>query len=87
MLCLYLLLLFNQFLILLFGKIIVLSKRKRYKELIIGNFQKPSEVKSPPPAVKTPPQPPPMKQTPPPKAFEESDDIYDEGFSYVVCPL
>lgn len=47
------------------------------------------EVKSPPAFVKLPPQPQPVKQTPPPppQAYEESDDIYDEGFSYVPDPL
>lgn len=46
---------------------------------------KPSEVKSPPPPVKSPTQsykPPPQQNS-----FEECDDIYDEGMSYVPDPL
>ncbi|XP_053407693.1 cell surface glycoprotein 1-like isoform X2 [Mercenaria mercenaria] len=55
-------------------------------------MMKPAEIKSSPPPVKSPPvksPPPPVKQTAPvpQPTFEECDDIYDEGFSYVPDPL
>ncbi|XP_053407697.1 uncharacterized protein LOC123547480 isoform X6 [Mercenaria mercenaria] len=65
---------------------------KEYNTISFTGKHKPAEIKSSPPPVKSPPvksPPPPVKQTAPvpQPTFEECDDIYDEGFSYVPDPL
>ncbi|KAL4232310.1 hypothetical protein ACF0H5_009881 [Mactra antiquata] len=49
----------------------------------------PEMVKSmpPPPGAQTRDKSPPLPPPPPEDSFEETDDIYDEGFSYVRDPL